>query len=104
MVRPSSENSLTAVTSLLPSFPFCLDEAVALHGDGGAALPPVGCCLIKLLAQPELQLYALHSGLRDHRPVASGLADGHHGGGGHGGLPQHETHIELLEEILVSLL
>ena len=53
---------------------------------------------------PELQLDALHSGLRDHRPVAPGLGNGHHGGGGHGGLPQHEAHIELLEEILVSLL
>ena len=39
---------LAAVLPLLPG-----DEAVALHGDGGAALPPVSRRLIKLLAQPS---------------------------------------------------
>ena len=53
---------------------------------------------------PELQLYALHSGLRDHRPVAPGLTDGHHGGGGHGRLPQHEPNVQRLQHFLVVLL
>ena len=53
---------------------------------------------------PELQLYAPHSGLGYHGPVTTGLGDGHHRGARHGGLPQHEAHIELLEEVFVSLL
>merc|ERR1712029_326322 len=62
------------------------------------------CCLLKLFSKPESQLNALDGGFRDHRPVAAILSDGHDGGGGHGGLPQDEADVELLQELLISLI
>ena len=57
-----------------------------------------------LTISPELQLDALHGGLGDHGPVPTSLRDGHDRGGGQGGLPQHEAHVEDLEEVLIALL
>merc|ERR1719305_405359 len=48
--------------------------------------PTIGCCLLELLAKPEPQLDALDWGR------------------GHGGLPQDEAHVELLQELLVFLI
>ena len=86
---------------------------VTLLGDGGPweiivtlekklhdyllALPAVSGLLIKLLAQPELELDTLHGGLGGHGPVAAILGDGHHWSARHGGLPQHEANIERLQ-------
>ena len=44
---PLSRHVLASILPLLPG-----DEAVALHGDGGGALPPVRGRLVKLLTQP----------------------------------------------------
>ena len=44
---PLSRHVLASILPLLPG-----DEAVALHGDGGVALPPVRRRLLELLAQP----------------------------------------------------
>merc|ERR1719180_439909 len=83
--------------------PLVGDELVALLGHGGLALPAVCRFLIKLLSEPELEVDALHGGLGDHVPLARGLGDGHGGGGGQSGLPQHEANIEGLEDLLVVL-
>ena len=58
---------------------------------------------LDLICSPELKLDTLDSGLGDHRPVAALLGDGHHWGGGEGGLPQDEAHPESLQELLVLL-
>ena len=57
-----------------------------------------------LTVSPELELDALHGGLCDHGPVPTSLGDGHDRGRGQGGLPQHEAHVEDLEEVLIALL
>ena len=68
------------------------------------ALPAVCGLLIKLHAQSELELDALHGGLGGHGPVAPVLGDRHHRSARHGGLPQHEANVERLQQVLVVLL
>ncbi len=78
---------------------------VAVHGDGGGALPAVGGLLIKGLAGLELDGHGLHLGGGDHLPLAGGrLGDLLLRGGGAGGLPEEHAHAEGLQEVLVLLL
>merc|ERR1711971_699920 len=84
---------LLACCHLVPSQAHC-----------GLAFPTISCRLLKLFSKPEPQLNALNGGLRDHCPVAALLSDGHDGSGGHSSLPQDKTHIQFLQEILVTLI